>query len=150
MWRFFPWFLAAGMSVVIVVNFGMAYTALHTFPGVAGNDGFDLSNEYDTVINRVERQAALGWLANAGADRAGRPLIVLTDRDGVPLTGARVEATAERPLGEPRTTHVRFQEIVPGQYRGDSALPEKGQWDLEFSATAGGHDFNATRRIVAR
>ena len=54
-WRFFPWFLALGMSVVIAVNIGMAYTALHTFPGIAGSDGFDLSNHYDKVIDRVAR-----------------------------------------------------------------------------------------------
>lgn len=33
LWRFFPWFLAAGLAVVVLVNLGMVYLALHTFPG---------------------------------------------------------------------------------------------------------------------
>jgi nitrogen fixation protein FixH len=34
LWRFFPWFLTAGLGVVVLVNVGMAYMAIHTFPGV--------------------------------------------------------------------------------------------------------------------
>jgi hypothetical protein len=29
-------------------------------------------------------------------------------------------------------------------------LEEKGQWELQLSATAGGHEFSATRRLVVR
>jgi len=34
LWRFFPWFLAGGLGFVVLVNVGMAYMAIHTFPGV--------------------------------------------------------------------------------------------------------------------
>jgi nitrogen fixation protein FixH len=150
-WRFFPWFIAAAMSVVIVVNFGMAYTALHTFPGIpGGGDGFDLSNHYNAVLDRVKQEAAFGWEVRAEIDPAGRPVVVLTDRSGAALSGAWIEATAQRPLGDPRTTDERFSEIAPGRYVGTGALEEKGQWDLLLSATAGGHELSATRRIVVR
>ena len=149
-WRFFPWFIAMGMSVVVAVNFGMAYTALHTFPGIPGGDGFDLSNHYNAVLDRVKQEAALGWAVRAEIDPAGRPVVVLTDRSGAALSGAGIEATAQRPLGDPRTTDVRFSEIAPGRYVGTGALEEKGQWDLLLSATAGGHELSATRRIVVR
>jgi nitrogen fixation protein FixH len=149
-WRFFPWFIATGMTVVIAVNGFMAYTALHTFPGIPGNDGFDLSNHYNAVLDRVAREAALGWDVRAEIDAAGRPVVLLTDKSGAALSGAGIEATAQRPLGEPRTTSERFSEIAPGRYVGTGVLEEKGQWELQLSATAGGHEFSATRRLVVR
>jgi len=150
MWRFFPWFIAGGMAIVVAVNFGMAYTALHTFPGNAGGDGFDLSNHYDVILERMRQQAALGWDARAEVDPAGRPIVVLTDRSGGVVAGAGIEATAQRPLGDPRVTDVRFSEIAPGRYVSATVLDEKGQWDLQLSATAGGHEFSTTRRLVVR
>ena len=149
-WRHYPWFLTGAMTVVVAVNFGMAYTALHTFPGIPGGDGFDLSNHYNGVLERVRREAALGWTARAEADPAGHPVVLLTDRSGAALSGAGIEAIAERPLGDPRTRDVRFSEVAPGRYLGAGVLDEKGQWELRLSATAGGHEFIATRRIVVR
>ena len=149
-WRFFPWFLALGMSVVIAVNIGMAYTALHTFPGIAGSDGFDLSNHYDKVIDRVAREAALGWTVAVSAETSGNPVIALTDRAGAPLTGAKLDAIAERPIGAPLTLTPRFVEISPGTYRAAEVLTAKGQWDLEITATVRGQTLVTTKRLVVR
>lgn len=149
-WRWFPWAVAGGMSVVIAVNMGMVYAALHTFPGQAGSDGFDLSNRYDAVIEHVQQQAALGWTVEARAGVDGRPVLALTDRTGAPLTGARIEATAERPLGAVSATHLAFREQAPGRYVGDAKLPLPGQWDLMLVADAGGQEVVTTRRIIVR
>ena len=138
------------MTVVVVVNFGMAYTALHTFPGNAGGDGFDLSNHYDAVLARMKQQEALGWVVRAAVDKAGRPVVELTDRSGAVLAGAGIAATAQRPLGDPHAVGEQFSEIAPGRYLGHAVLDEKGQWDLELSATAGGHELSTTRRLVVR
>jgi nitrogen fixation protein FixH len=149
-WHYFPWFIAAAMGVVIAVNSFMAYSALSTFPGNAGGDGFVLSNNYNAILARVKQEAALGWAVQAEVDKAGHPVVVLTDRSGNVLAGATIEATAQRPLGDQHTTPVRFSEVSPGRYLGGAALDAKGQWDLEFSATAGGHEFSTTRRLVVR
>jgi nitrogen fixation protein FixH len=149
-WRWFPWAIAGAMALVVAVNLGMVYAALHTFPGQAGNDGFDLSNRYDQVIARVERQAALGWTIDARADPAGRTEVALTDSAGAPLTGARIEAVAERPLGAARATRIAFQETAPGRYLADTPLGLPGQWDLSLVADAEGHEVTATRRVVVR
>jgi len=150
LWRRYPWFIAAGMSVVVAVNFGMAYTALHTFPGNAGGDGFDLSNHYNGVLERVEQEAALGWTARAEADANGHPVVLLVDRSGAALSGAGIAAVALRPLGDPRTRDIQFSEISPGRYVGAAVLDEKGQWELQLHASAGGQEYSATRRIVVR
>ena len=147
-WRFYPLGVAGCMSVVIAVNFFMAYQALHTVPGKAGGDGFDLSNRYNAVIERVQKEAALGWTMNAVANQERRPVVELTDAHGAPIAGAQLAGSAVRPLGANNTATLAFQEAAPGRYVAAAPLPQEGQWDLMLTATAQGHDITATRRIV--
>ena len=100
-WKLFPLAIIAGLGVVVLVNVGMVYAALHSFPGKAGDEDFALSNRYDAVLEREQREASLGWTVVARTDVGGVPEITLADRDGSPLRGAVVAATAERPLGAP-------------------------------------------------
>jgi nitrogen fixation protein FixH len=148
MWRFFPLAVAAGLGVVIAVNAGMVYTALHSFPGQAGAEDFALSNHYDAVLDREQAEAALGWTLVARTDDAGRPEVALTDRDGASLRGASVAATAERPLGAPEQRALAFHEVAAGRYVADAVLPMPGQWELTLSASQLGHDMAATRRVI--
>jgi nitrogen fixation protein FixH len=38
-WRFFPLVVAAALGVVVLVNVGMAYIAISTFPGTVSDHG---------------------------------------------------------------------------------------------------------------
>ena len=147
-WRFFPLAVIAGLGLVVVVNAGMVYAALHSFPGKAGDEDFALSNRYDAVLEREQREAALGWTIVAQTDDAGRPLVRLTNRDGSPLHGALLAGSAERPLGDPDTRSVVFHEANAGHYIADAALPSAGQWELTLSASLDGHEVAATRRVI--
>jgi nitrogen fixation protein FixH len=138
------------MGVVVAVNCFMAWSALHTFPGNAGGDGFDLSNQYNAIIERVRQEGGLGWAVQASVDNAGHPIILLTDRSATPLTGAEIEAIAQRPLGDRHMRPVQFREVMPGNYRGDITLDEKGQWELQIRVNANRQEFSTTRRVVAR
>ena len=146
-WRFFPWAVVAALGVVIVVNVGMAWSALSTFPGTAVENTFDHSNDYDKVLAEAEREAALGWTLQVALD-AGRPVVTLTARDGTPLRDAQVSATAMRPLGPDQNTKLVFRAEAPGRYVAADALAAPGQWDLLFSASAGEQRFHATRRVI--
>ncbi len=150
-WRFYPWYVAGGMAVVVAVNIFMATTALRTFPGQApGGEGFDLSNRYNAVIDRVHDQAALGWTITAASDQRGHPVLSMSGADHTPLAHARIVATADRPVGDAQTTSVAFHETTPGHYAGDVSLPAQGQWELLLTASVNGHDVTATRRIVVK
>jgi nitrogen fixation protein FixH len=146
-WRFYPWAVVAALGLVVVVNVGMAWSALSTFPGTAVDDTFDHSNGYDKVLAAAEREASLGWSLLVVLD-AGRPVVTLTARDGTPLQGAQVAATAQRPVGPDQTTPLAFRAEAPGRYVAAAALTAPGQWDLLFSATAGERQFHATRRVI--
>ncbi len=95
-WRWFPLGLITAMGFAFAVNGYMVYTALRSFPGTAGTDGFDLSNDYRRVLQAAAQQSALGWRIESSLDENRRPILHLTDRAGAPL--------AARCAGRPRRT----------------------------------------------
>src|SRR6185437_1891965 len=113
-------------------------------------EDFELSNHYNQILDRVKDEAALGWTVQAQPDAMRRPLVVLIDRNGAPLSGARLVGTAQRPLGVTEQHQLAFHEVAAGRYTTDTALPLAGQWDLALSVSARGHEIAATRRIVVR
>jgi nitrogen fixation protein FixH len=147
-WKLFPLAVIAGLGVVVLVNAGMVYAALHSFPGKAGDEDFALSNRYDAVLEHEQREASIGWTLVARTDATGVPELRLTDRDGSPLSGASVAATAERPLGAPERRALVFHEADNGRYVADASLPEPGQWELTLSASSGDHAVAVTRRVI--
>ncbi|HBK04991.1 MAG TPA: hypothetical protein DDZ81_03920 [Acetobacteraceae bacterium] len=148
-WRWFPHWLIASMGFVFLVNAYMVYDAYTTFPGAAGQDGFDLSNEYKRVLETAQQQAALGWQLEAGVGTDLFPTLRLTGKDGAPLAATSIVAQAERPVGPVSTTPLTFHQVGEGRYRSDTALAT-GQWDMMLQVQANGHPFNATRRVVVK
>ena len=149
-WNLFPWAIVAGMLVVVAVNAGMIVSALQTFPGKAGRDGFDLSNRYNKVIDRVRERAALGWTIVAAVDTKSRPTLRLTaSAAGTPLVNPRVLAVARRPVGDPLDTNLLFEHVGDGRYVADTPLATPGQWDLMLTVTSQSHELMTTRRIIA-
>jgi nitrogen fixation protein FixH len=147
-WRLFPLWLAVAMAAVFAINGYMVYDALRTFPGAAGTDGFDLSNDYRHVLAVSQQQAALGWQVGAEAAQTGPVRLRLTQRDGAPLV-AEIDAHSERPVG-PVDTHVlRFQPAGDGWYQAEAVLLP-GQWDIMLTVRADGHQYNATRRVFVK
>jgi nitrogen fixation protein FixH len=148
-WRWFPLAMLTGLGAVVLINAGMVFAAFKSFPGKAGSQDFELSNRYDSVLQRSERDAALGWTIQASTDKARVPVVVLTQRDGTPLRGAVLEGAAGRPLGPAEMQHLTFRELAGGRYVADAGLPEQGQWELTLAASAGGNQLAATRRVIA-
>jgi nitrogen fixation protein FixH len=148
-WRWFPAGLIATMGLVVAVNGYMIYDAYHTFPGAAGQDGFDLSNAYKRVLATAQQQAALGWQIEADATAAHYPVLRLADRNGAPLGAATIEASAERPVGPATTTALTFRPVGAGQYQADTAL-FSGQWDIMLTVRAADRSYSATRRVVVK
>ena len=148
-WRWFPVGLIAAMGFVFAVNGYMVYDAYHTFPGVAGRDGFDLSNEYKRILAMAQQQAALGWQIEAGVSAARLPTLRLTDRNGAPLAAAAIDARAERPVGPATSTVLTFRPVGNGLFQADTAL-FSGQWDIMLTAHADGRLYNATRRVIVK
>jgi nitrogen fixation protein FixH len=146
-WRFFPLAVAGGIGLTVAVNGAMAWQAITTFPGRTGRDTFELSNRYNAVLARAEEQAALGWVVKAALNPKARPQLILTDATGRGLQGARIVATAERPLGATHTTRLSFIDQGQGRYLADMPLTIAGQWDVAIEAQADGKTYAVTRRV---
>jgi nitrogen fixation protein FixH len=146
-WRWFPHWMIAAMALVFAVNGLMIYDAISTFPGQAGQDGFDLSNQYQRVLAAAEQQAALGWHVETTATAV--PELQLTARDGTPLAPTAIEARVERPVGPPETTTLTFHQVTGARFQADSAL-SPGQWDLMLVVRAEDRVYSATRRLIVR
>lgn len=148
-WRWFPIGMIASLIVVVMVNAVMIYLAVHSFPGSAGEDGFDLGNAYDHILRGVSQQEALGWRVDADLTADRHVVVHLTDRDGHVLEHAVVQAVATRPVG-PRDAHVlTFASTEPAMLRTTDALPP-GQWSLAIDVTHDAARLTETKRLVGR
>jgi nitrogen fixation protein FixH len=148
-WRWFPHGLIASMGLVFLVNGYMVYDAYRTFPGTAGTDGFDLSNEYKHVLAAARQQAALGWRIEVETTDQRYAVLRLTDRMGAPLTATTIDARAERPVGPADSTALVFRPAGDGRYQADTPLVS-GQWDIMLTVHAEGRLYSATRRVVMK
>jgi nitrogen fixation protein FixH len=148
-WRYFPYAMIGAIGLMVLVDGGLAWTALHSFPGRAESDVFEHSNRYDVVLKNAATEAAYGWTMT-GEVEAGRPVVSLFDREGHPLAGVSLTGVADRPLGASRPTELVFDETQPGRYvaRAELALP--GQWDLRLAAVSSSGSLHATRRVAFR
>ncbi len=148
-WRWFPIGLIGVMGLVFAINGVMIYDAVQTFPGAAGEDGFDLSNEYKRVLAAAERQAALGWQIEAEVTPAHFPVLRLTDRSGAPLAPVAIEAHAERPIGPLDSTALQFHPVGDGKFQADTSL-FSGQWDIMLTVRSNDGRYRATRRVIVK
>jgi len=146
-WRFFPLAIVGGIGLTVVVNAAMIWSAIATFPGRAGRDGFELSNKYNLVLDRQALQSDLGWSVAASVEPDGRPTLRVTDATGQAFPGSRVTAVATRPLGDRHTTDLVFGDHGGGRFIADRALALPGQWELSVTATAGERILTVTRRV---
>ena len=146
-WRWFPLGVVAAMLGVVAVNGSMIYAALHSFPGAAGEDGFDLSNNYDRVLAASARQAALGWRVRAGLDAVHHPILEVAVARGHALAATSVQASAERPVGPAETTKLSFHMLGQGRLAAGEPLPS-GQWTLYVQVVSQGQTFSTTQRLI--
>ena len=148
-WRWFPMGLIAAMGIAFAVNGVMVYDAYRSFPGIAGADGFDLSNAYKRVLAAAQQQADLGWQIQTDLPDGQHPVLRLASRGGAALHVTSITAQAERPVGPVDATPLTFRSSTNGRYETDASL-SSGQWDIMLTILADGHPYSTTRRIVVK
>ena len=144
------WHVAAGVvaffAVVIGVDAAFLTLAYRTHPGQVAPRPYEAGLLYNTELERLRVQEALGWRAALEA-RPDAVIVLLRDRDGQPLRGLKVTATLLRPATEQGRSVLTLTENAPGQYSGPRA-GLSGVWDARIDATGGGHSFVAERRLT--
>jgi nitrogen fixation protein FixH len=144
------WHVAAGVvaffAVVIGVDAAFLTLAYRTHPGQVAPRPYEAGLIYNTELERLRVQEALGWRAAIEA-RPDVVMVLLRDRDGQPLRGLKVTATLLRPATEQGRSVLILTETAPGQYLGSRA-GLSGAWDARVDAEGGGHSFVAGRRLT--
>lgn len=117
-------------GVIITVNFYMAFSAVSTFPGLAVENSYVASQQFN---DRAAAQRALGW--GVEFTREDDELVLkLLDRDGLAVIPASIDAILGRPTfaGEDITLDFR---LVGNEYRAEAELAS-GPWRLFLDAVA--------------
>ena len=122
-------------AVVITVNFTMARLAMSTFGGKVVENSYVASQHYNVWLARAEVQDRLGWTPKIWID-ADRHVRVEIRKDGRPLTGLRVAATASHPLGRTAPSILRFEGVGDGAWRSVEPLAI-GRQRLDISVAKG-------------
>ena len=150
------WHVLAGLvtffGAVIAVNVYFAFAAVETFPGEDVTHPYIQGLEYNRTLAEHRAQQAQGWRVMAGLERAANGPILAIDlrqRNGAPLTGARLNGTLRWPADSHRDRALNFYEASPGRYVANLINLAEGDWDLRATVTApSGHnlDFEADMR----
>ena len=138
--------LVAFFAVVIAVNVTMARFAMSTFGGTVVENSYVASQKFNGWLAQGRTQKAMGWNVAARADAAS--LTISADGPlGAPLSGLKVIATLEHPLGAERSRDIALSEVAPGRYAAPHGLAA-GQWLAEVRLSRGGEHFYLADRLV--
>lgn len=120
----------AAFSVIIAVNFTLAWKAVGTFPGLEVKNSYVASQSFDA---RRQAQEALGWQADAVVE-GGVLTLTLTDVAGQAVTPDTLTAILGRPTiaRDDRTLDLTGE---GGVYAVPVQL-DPGAWILKLSATS--------------
>ena len=142
----YPWLFVGGMGIVIVVNGIMAYFAVSTWAGLETEDHYTKGIAYNETIDRLQRQATLGWSADINLNDDNLSA-VFKDSYGIPIEGLAVTALLYRPSRDDIDREIILVPAAPGHYRANPEFPLPGLWEVRLSATRGEDSYRLRRRI---
>jgi len=123
---------AAAFTLIIGVNVYMAYSAVHTFPGLEVENGYVASQTFDA---ERKAQEALGWDVSA-AVVGDTVQITILGRDGAPVQVDAIEGMIGRTTERQQDQELVFAQNDLGVQVAPVAPLDFGKWELRFVATA--------------
>ncbi len=149
-----PWTFVAGFLLVVAVNGVMIWLAASTWPGLVTERPYDRGLGYNRNLEAAAAMAALGWntrlAARTSAEGERELLLEVRDRQGVPLSGLRVEGRLERPLEPGTERELRLEAVGAGLYRAALGALPAGQWQARLKLVRGDELLVVSERLVLR
>jgi nitrogen fixation protein FixH len=143
--RFIPLYIVAFFVAQAVAFSWFYHIATSTYTGVVTENAYEKGLKYNDVIAETEREAKLGWHADISKADGGLRA-VLKDKDGQPLTGAKVRLWLVRPVQDGIDQHLNMTETAPGTYF-VAATARPGLWDTELRAERQGVAWQTSKRL---
>ncbi|PWR00479.1 FixH family protein [Leucothrix pacifica] len=130
--------------VLTIVDSNIIAIAMKYAPGVVAHDFRQKENQFNEYLQRLEVQKQRGWVVDGGWDKTpelnkAEPFeITVTDKDGVLLADADVEASYLS-TADPRQDkkQVTLLEKSPGVYATEATLNVPGQWTIVVTIKRG-------------
>jgi nitrogen fixation protein FixH len=146
-WAFVP---AGLLTLLIGIQLVLVRRALSDPSVAVEDDYYRKALAWDARRAEALADARLGWqlaadLLSVGADGAD-VRVVLRDRAGAPVEGARLEVEAFAVARANRVVRATFTETAGGEYRARLPVDRFGLWELSFRAARGGDHFTADLR----
>ncbi|WP_297528618.1 FixH family protein [Thiohalobacter sp.] len=130
-------------------------TVTSAFPGVDSPDYQRQQLEYNRYLAQQRIQAERGWQVRKGwlqpalAGQESTFQVAVTDREGLPVSGAEVRGRFMRPSDTRLDQDFTMEEVMPGVYRARLVLPAPGAWLLDLEIRRGDdlHQLRARTRV---
>ncbi len=147
--RFIPWLFVLGMLIVVIVNGALIYFATSTWSGLTADRSYERGRSYNRALASATRQEALGW-AYALDISARQIAIVVSDRDGQPLSTALVGVELSRPIGPADRRMVQLTASGGGRHVAAVDPMAAGQWEARLKIQRGEETYFATERVMVK
>jgi len=132
-------------AIIIVTIFGLASVIGVIVVGMRSFEGIVVEKPYETGLawDSLEKEkASLGWKVEVRTKgfRTGDNdlLLLISDREGKPLSAADVSITVSRPSTSAYDKTYRADEQPGGIYNADVRLPLFGHWEMKIRVASGG------------
>lgn len=149
--RHIPWLFVLGFAIVFAVNGTMIWLAVGSFSGLYTPKPRDRGLHYNDVVAAQQARDTLGWrIATRWHPENDRLELLLTDRAGAPLVGARVTVELVRPAEKRPPLGVTLAAVDGGRHEGHVDLPARGNWDADIVVERDGERFAQTQRMFLK
>ncbi|MBF0179938.1 MAG: FixH family protein [Magnetococcales bacterium] len=153
-WPFETWPTAIVLFFVVVVGVNILFVWLgrSTWTGVVTEQAYDKGLAFNRILDDQKSQDALGWrvtLSDAGlrVGEAGRLSVAVRDREGNPLSGARIDGELIRPVAQGMDQAFFMSAAEEGGYRAELTVPLPGWWEVRLRIEANGSRYRYVQRI---
>lgn len=127
------------------------------FPGTVARDFHEKGELYNAYLAQAEQQRQRGWDVRQGwltEPVAGQPTalqVSVHDKQGAPLSGARIGGVFLRPSDSRADQAFTMQETAPGVYRTEVRLAQPGLWDVlvQVQHEEGMHELQSRTEVAA-
>jgi len=127
------------------------------FPGTVSHDFHEKEALYNAYLEEVQEQKQRGWQVRYGW--LGKPrqnettdlVLLVTDRTGQPVSGARVEGSFLRTSSSRDDFTFEMSEVDQGKYQTGVSMPLPGLWRMVLRVHRGEdqHEIRATTSVLA-
>ncbi len=134
-----PKAIVAFFAVIFAVNGFFIYKAVSGFDGLVEDNYYEKGLHYNDALMQAKRMGwkiELSFMHDLKTVAANKAKVVIFDKAGIPVGGAKVKLILRRP------TTDRFDkelELVPSgcAYHGVVSIPVSGLWDMKVTAEKG-------------